>query len=68
MKKYIGLAINGSLKRLKTDYIDFINFIGLKDLQIVLEEEITYHREDEREWNNFESILQALEKFIKREK
>ena len=64
-EKNIGLAIDGSLKRLKTDYIDLYqlhwperstNCFGRRDY---------VHREDEREWNNFESILLALEKFIK---
>ncbi len=64
-EKNIGLAIDGSLKRLKTDYIDLYqlhwperstNCFGRREYQI---------NKNEGEWNNFEKILQVLEKFIK---
>ena len=67
-QKNIGKAIDGSLKRLKTEYIDLYqlhwperstNYFGKREY-------VT--DEQENEWNEFELILESLEKNIKKGK
>ena len=64
----IEKAVDGSLKRLKTDYIDLYqlhwperqtNFFGRLDY---------VHNKNEKKWNNFESILNSFDKLIKKGK
>ena len=67
-EKNIGIAIEGSLKRLASDYIDLYqlhwperrtNFFGKLNYM---------HSEKEKEWNKMKDILEVLKKFIEQGK
>ncbi len=61
-------AIDGSLKRLKTDYIDLYQ-LHWPERSVNNFGQIGYvHKDDEGEWNDFEKILISLEKFLKKGK
>ena len=64
-EKNISAAIEGSLKRLKTDYIDLYQLHWPERAANNFGQIGYIHKDKEGKWNDFESILKTLEKFIK---
>ena len=64
-RKNISAAIEGSLKRLKTDYIDLYQLHWPERAANNFGQIGYIHKDKEGKWNDFESILKILEKFIK---
>tara|TARA_Y100000996_G_scaffold311192_1_gene247592 strand:- start:115 stop:1152 length:1038 start_codon:yes stop_codon:yes gene_type:complete len=66
--KNLELALDGSLKRLNTDYIDLYQ-LHWPERSVNNFGQVEYtHRDKESEWSDFEDILNSCEKIIKKGK
>ena len=64
-KKNINSAINESLKRLKTDYIDLYQ-LHWPEREIAMFGQLNYdHNPDDNEWTGFEEVLDNLSELVK---
>ncbi len=57
-------ALNGSLKRLKTDYIDLYQ-LHWPERNTNMFGRLGYEHNENKNWNQFEDVLENLDKFIK---